>query len=63
MVGRCVLKGCSRDKDLISPKDGEAAVAGAGVDSGLADDGFENGDGFDGSGGEGVADGEFLFCF
>ena len=55
MVGGRVFEGASRDEDLIAPVDGEAAFAGGGVDARLADDGFEDGDGFVFSGGEFVA--------
>ena len=60
MVGGYVREGSGGNEDLISPEDGKAAGAGGGVEASLADDGFEDGDGFGGAVGEGVADGEFL---
>mmetsp|Transcript_8948 Transcript_8948/g.20137 ORF Transcript_8948/g.20137 Transcript_8948/m.20137 type:complete len:254 (+) Transcript_8948:949-1710(+) len=59
VVGGRVDEGLRGDEDLIAPEDGETAGAGGGVDAGLADDCFEDGDGFVGAVGEFVADGEF----
>ncbi len=63
MVGWNDLKGRGGDKDLIAPKDGEAAGARGGVDASLAHNSLEYGDGFKGAVGELVTDGEFLLYF
>ncbi len=55
MVRGRVLEGSGGYEDLISPVDGETTGARGGVDSSLADDCFEDGDGFVGSVGELVA--------
>ena len=59
MSGR-ILEGTGGYEYLIAPVDGETAGTRGGVDSRLADYGFEDRDGFVGSGGEEVADGKFL---
>lgn len=59
-MGGSVHEGRGGDEDLIAPKDGKSPRAGRGIDTRLTNDGLEDCDGFVGSIGEFLADGQFL---